>query len=144
MSPAPPTLGGASLQAFLAAPLGAIGTLGFLAVAYLVLEGEASLLTQASTWGFLAAFLFVGTPLAYLVTAVLVWPGYALLRRLGWLNGGTILLGGMAIGAVTVPLCWHAGIGRTHIEWLLYLSGAIAGGVAGAIFWVLHPPQPKG
>ncbi len=137
-----PTLESASLRAFVAAPVGAILTLGVFAVPYLVLEEGWSLLGQASTWGFLAAFLAVGTPLAYLVTAVIIWPGYVLLRRLGWLNIGTVLFGGMATGAVTMPLIWHGMIGRTHIDWLLVLSGAVAGGVAAAIFWVLHPPPP--
>ncbi len=139
-----PTLESASLRAFVAAPLGAILTLGVVAVPYLVLEEGWSLLGQASTWGFLAAFLAVGTLLAYLVTGVIVWPGYVLLRRLDWLNIGTVLFGGMATGAVTMPLIWHGMIGRTHIDWLLYLSGAVAGGVAAAIFWALHSPPPKG
>ena len=85
----------------------------------------------------------IGTPLAYLVTAAIIWPGYAVLRRLGWLTGGTVLLGGTITGTVAVPLGWHGVIGRPHTEWLLYLSGATAGGVAAAIFWVLHPPQPE-
>ena len=54
-----------------------------------------------------------------------------------------MLLGGTITGTVAVPLLWHGVIGRTHSEWLLYLSGASAGGVAGVIFWVLQPPQPE-
>ncbi len=108
-----------------------------------MLEEGRSLLEQANTWGFLAAFLAVGTPLAYLVTAAIIWPGYAVLRGLGWLNGGTVLLGGMATGAVTVLLIWHGMIGPTHIDWLLYLSGASAGCVASGIFWVLHIPEAE-
>jgi hypothetical protein len=143
MRPSCLTLGKPALRAFLVAPLGAIITLGLIAVLYLVLAGERSLLEWASTWGFVVAVLAVGTPLAYLVTGAIVWPGYAVLRRAGWFNPGTVLLGGAAVGALTVPLCWHGFIGRTQVEWLLYLSGASAGCVAGGIFWVLHPPQPK-
>jgi hypothetical protein len=109
-----------------------------------VVERERSLLEQASSWWVVAVVLGVGTPPAYLVTGAIVWPGYALLRRLGWLNVGTVLLGSTATGAVTVPLGWHGMIGRTHIEWLLYLSGASACCVAGGIFWVLHSPRPRG
>ncbi len=144
MRPARPTWRRLPLRPFVLAPLGAILTLGVFVVPYLVLEEGRSLLEQASTWGFLAAFLAVGTPLAYLVTGVIAWPGYTVLRRLGWLNIGTVLLGGMATGAVTIPLIWHGVIGRTHTEWLLSLSETIAGGVAAAIFWALHSPPPKG
>lgn|GEM_PF-3740716 len=88
------------------------------------------------------AFFAGGTPVAYAVTGAVVWPGYAVLRRLGWLNPGTVLLGGAAVGALTVPLCWHGFIGRTQVEWLLYLSGALAGCVASVIFWMLHLTHP--
>ncbi len=137
------TLGGALLRAFLAAPLGAILTLGVFALPYLVLEEGRSLLDQASTWRLVAAFLVLGTPLAYLVTAAIISPGYAVLRRLGWLNGGTVLLGGTLTGALAVPLLWHGVVGWPHTDWLLYLSGATSGGVAAAIFWGLHAPQAK-
>lgn len=57
MRPSPLTLGGPALRAFLVAPLGAVATLGLIAVPYLVLEGERSLLERASTWGFFRGLL---------------------------------------------------------------------------------------
>jgi hypothetical protein len=77
---------------FLIAPLGAIATLWLVAVDFLVLNREGALLRSAATWQFLAAFLAVGTPFAYGVTLVIGLPGYALLRRLVWINPGAILL----------------------------------------------------
>ncbi len=140
METPPQKLEGALLRAFVAAPLGALVTLGVIAVPYLVLEEDWSLVGQASTWAFFGTFLAVGTAIAYLMTVVVIWPGYAVLHRLGWLNVGTVLLGGALAGALAVPLAWHGLIGRTHIEWLLYLGGAIAGDAAGVVFWVLHVP----
>jgi hypothetical protein len=121
---------------FIAASCAAALTLFLLAIGLFLLGQEPESLSHPHTWAFLIPFVFISFLFACLTSVVLGFPLYVLVRRGGWDNVATILIGGTVIGCLVVPATWHWLIGPTKIEWYLYFSGSLIGSVSSMIFWI--------
>lgn len=81
-------------------------------------------------------FLF-GAPIAYVVEGMVGIPAYRWFQARGRFSAAPIVLIGTVTGAVGVPLIWAAFWGRAGLGWSHALFGAVAGGTAALVFWLV-------
>lgn len=129
--------------AFLLAPVGAIALCYLLATGWLLTSGEPLHLDVASTLRGIMLFAFVGSPIAYVVEAILLL-ALGVRPPPGWRGLATTVAIGMLSGALTLGALAHF---SEHVigEGLAWFSGAgaVIGGSAACVYVLIVVGVPR-
>jgi hypothetical protein len=112
------------LRAFLVAPIGA----AFVYTALLLIDpfdGRGAII--GALW-IVAAVVII----SYLAEAVIAWPAFLLLVRLGWANPVVSIIGGLMLGVLLAGLLDLPDL--NFVRWRYYMAAGLSGACSGAVF----------
>jgi len=112
------------LRAFFVAPVGA-------AAVYAALFLIDPMDRQSAIIGALWIAALVGT-VSYLAEALIAWPAFLLLRRVGWAGPVVQMSGGLMLGVLLAAVFDLPEL--NFVRWRYYATAALSGACSGAVF----------